>query len=301
MRITVFTPTLNRASLLPRVFQALQAQDFHDFEWLIFDDGSWDDTQLVVDELKNLANFEIVYEYQENIGKTRSINKAVFRARGELFLVLDSDDWCVPHALSRFLEVWDGLGSKQSEYCSISCLKTLADGAAIGEGYSKLSNGEFSYVDRFNAAVKGDKWEFISTKVHRENLYELAEFEKYMAPEYAWLKMGKSYKTVFLDEALGIVEYQPDGISRNNILHRLGSPQSACRFYEYALSCATTKRQKVRMAANYTRFALHGKSSRPFASQNSSGIGIGFALYCGDLMGIVKRKARDLLRARSMS
>lgn len=46
--ITVFTPTYNRAYSLPRLYDSLKAQTFRDFEWLIIDDGSTDDTERVV-------------------------------------------------------------------------------------------------------------------------------------------------------------------------------------------------------------------------------------------------------------
>ena len=51
MLITVFTPTYNRAHLLPRLYDSLCKQTFKDFEWLIVDDGSVDDTTSVVDQL----------------------------------------------------------------------------------------------------------------------------------------------------------------------------------------------------------------------------------------------------------
>ena len=46
--ITVFTPTYNRAHLLPRLYESLCKQTFKDFEWVIVDDGSVDDTKEVV-------------------------------------------------------------------------------------------------------------------------------------------------------------------------------------------------------------------------------------------------------------
>ncbi|MDE7387669.1 MAG: glycosyltransferase family 2 protein, partial [Muribaculaceae bacterium] len=45
MQLTNFTPTYNRAKTLLRTFESLQRQSFQDFEWLIIDDGSTDDTK----------------------------------------------------------------------------------------------------------------------------------------------------------------------------------------------------------------------------------------------------------------
>ena len=48
MKFTIFTPTFNRAHLLPRLFKSLTRLDFNDFEWVIVDDGSMDETKKVV-------------------------------------------------------------------------------------------------------------------------------------------------------------------------------------------------------------------------------------------------------------
>ena len=93
---TVFTPTCNRCATLPRVYASLAAQTFRDFEWLIVDDGSTDCTAALVDKWTAQADFPIRYLRQENRGKHIASNRAVREARGELFLVLDSDDACVP-------------------------------------------------------------------------------------------------------------------------------------------------------------------------------------------------------------
>ena len=53
MNITVFTPTYNRANLLPKLYDSLKKQNFKLFEWLIVDDGSSDNTRLIVEDIAN--------------------------------------------------------------------------------------------------------------------------------------------------------------------------------------------------------------------------------------------------------
>lgn len=57
--ITVLTPTYNRGKLLEKLYESLCAQDCKDFEWLIVDDGSTDDTSERVEQMKQTANFPI--------------------------------------------------------------------------------------------------------------------------------------------------------------------------------------------------------------------------------------------------
>jgi glycosyltransferase involved in cell wall biosynthesis len=75
--VTVFTPTFNRGNLLHRVYESLCAQTYKDFEWLIIDDGSSDNTRDVVWNFAKISPFPIRYYYHENQGKALSINKGL--------------------------------------------------------------------------------------------------------------------------------------------------------------------------------------------------------------------------------
>lgn len=282
MKITVFTPSYNRARLIHRVYDSLVSQSFRDFEWLIIDDGSSDNTEAVVDKFSREADFPIRYFKRENRGKARSINDALELACGEFFLVFDSDDWCTSDALEKFIGTWNGL-EKPDEYCAVSALKGYSHDEIVGEDYSRMRRFGESYVHRFSLQIKGDKWEFIKTAVHREFLYELADGERYQAPEYAWLAMGKSYKTIFLDEILGVVEYQEDGISKNNLKHRVGSPLSAYRFYRRGSELALRRGVAMRCELNAARFAFHARKAHLLSHLSFLSIVFGAVLFVRDV------------------
>ena len=100
--ITVFTPAYNRAHLIHRVYDSLKAQTYREFEWIIVDDGSSDNTEEVVKGYMVQDNFfDIRYFYQTNQGKHMATNRAVQEARGELFITIDSDDGCKPQDTGR--------------------------------------------------------------------------------------------------------------------------------------------------------------------------------------------------------
>ena len=123
IKITVFTPSYNRAATLPRAYECLKKQTFKNFEWIIIDDGSHDNTKEVVESFKKENSFfDIIYIYQENQGKHVATNNAVKICRGEFFITLDSDDACTNDALETFLSEWNKIpADKQSEYYGISC------------------------------------------------------------------------------------------------------------------------------------------------------------------------------------
>ena len=100
---TVFTPTFNRAHTLPRVWKSLLQQTFKDFEWIIVDDGSRDNTRDLVSTFRQRSEFPVRYLWQQHAHKKAAYNFAVREARGILFLGFDSDDECVPTALRAIL------------------------------------------------------------------------------------------------------------------------------------------------------------------------------------------------------
>ncbi len=260
---TVFTPTFNRRHLLNRVYESLCAQTFKDFEWIIIDDGSEDHTDSLVSHYIGEGNLDIKYKKIKNGGKVNAINLGLDMAKGYFFLVFDSDDWCTPNALDSFVQHWLKL-DRPNDYCAMSCLKSYQDGSIVGEKYTDYLEVLGSYVDRFNASVKGDKWECIRTDIHKKFKYDLFAGEKYQAPEYSWLLMGSEYKTLFIDEVFSIVEYQDEGISKNNIKHRVGSANSTCRFYELAIKSSRSPKKKIASYLNLKRFESHSKNKKEF-------------------------------------
>jgi len=69
-RFSVFTATYNRAKFLPRVYKSLKDQTFKDFEWIIVDDGSTDNTEELVNSFLNEKVLKsIKYIKKENAGK----------------------------------------------------------------------------------------------------------------------------------------------------------------------------------------------------------------------------------------
>lgn len=95
MKFTIFTPTYNRAYILPKLYQSLLRQSNKDFEWLVIDDGSTDNTETLVQKYINENKIPIRYYLQKNQGKHIAINKALNLANGEYIVTVDSDDYIV--------------------------------------------------------------------------------------------------------------------------------------------------------------------------------------------------------------
>ncbi|MBO5137511.1 MAG: glycosyltransferase family 2 protein [Spirochaetaceae bacterium] len=114
MIVTIFTPTYNRAYSLSQLYKSLCSQTSSDFEWIIVDDCSSDNTKSLVREWIEEKKISITYFLQpQNGGKHRAINKGVELAKGELFFIVDSDDFLTDDAVESIVSEWSVLPEKQ--------------------------------------------------------------------------------------------------------------------------------------------------------------------------------------------
>ena len=120
MKITVFTPTYNRGYAIEKLYRSLQRQSFKDFEWLIVDDGSTDNSEeLIKNWICEENDFPIRYYKQENGGKCRAINRGLDLACGKLFFTVDSDDYLTDNALER-INYWENTIANQPGFCGVA-------------------------------------------------------------------------------------------------------------------------------------------------------------------------------------
>ena len=96
---TFITPTYNRYHTLERLFNSINNQTFKDFDWLIIDDGSEDQTKELIESFKSEANFEITYVYKSNGGKHTALIEAKKHLKKPYVVIIDSDDEVLPDCL----------------------------------------------------------------------------------------------------------------------------------------------------------------------------------------------------------
>ncbi len=98
---SVIIPTFNRAHILPKAIQSVLSQSFADWELIIIDDGSKDNTNAVVEKFND---FRVKYHYQDNTERSQARNNGIKLAKGSYICFLDSDDEYCNHHLSAFYD-----------------------------------------------------------------------------------------------------------------------------------------------------------------------------------------------------
>ena len=266
-RFTVFTPTYNRAHTLPRLYESLKLQTFRDFEWLIVDDGSSDNTEEMVKAWQKEALFPIRYFWQENAHKKAAFNRGVKEAAGELFLTLDSDDEALSEAMEILERHWCAiLESKREGFSAVTGLCIDENGKIIGDSFPHdiFDSDSIEIFHRYK--IKGDKCGFHRTDVLRR--FPFPEAVLGHVPEgIVWSSISANYKTRFVNEPIVTVHFDAGESITRTISphvehaegHALWARQVLCNEWRWLLH---NPWWILKMAANYTRFHLHLKKSQ---------------------------------------
>jgi glycosyltransferase involved in cell wall biosynthesis len=236
-KITVFTPTYNRAYIIENLYRSLQRQSYRDFEWLVVDDGSADNTWELFEAWQREENaFPIHYVKQENGGKCRAINKGLELAQGELFFTVDSDDYLTDDALEK-VAAWDAELPHKEQYCGFvgnrGTTPTETPNRLFEGGYlDGTALNRYTVMEDQDVQVNGERAFVFYTEVHRKYLYPEFPGEKFLTEAVTWDLMAyEGYKMRFYNDIIWIWEYMPDGLTRAGYKVFLDNPQGTGLFF----------------------------------------------------------------------
>lgn len=257
-RITVFTPTYNRAYILGKCYKSLVQQTCKDFEWLIIDDGSTDETEALVRSWQAEDNgFDIRYIYKENGGLHTGYNTAIANMTTELSVCIDSDDSMPTDGIERILAHWDRVN--EPDIAGLVGLDLDEQGNVIGR---ELQEGAAINAAKLLCVPgTGDKKYVVRNDLLRQ-IAPMPVFkgEKNFNPHYFIIRLSAQYRFVPVNECFCIVEYQPDGMTANVFRQYCNSPNS---FAELRLAILNvqgmTWKYRVKTTVHYVASCLLAK------------------------------------------
>ena len=251
--ITVFTPTYNRAYILPQLYKSLTRQTEKDFEWLIVDDGSTDNTRDLIVKWQKEGLVDIRYYCQKNGGKHRAYNRGVKEAKGELFYTVDSDDYLPDNALERVMYHYSFIKNKK-EFSGICGCRYYHNNTRIGGDldFDVIECSQF-YL-RYQMKVKGDMAGVVKTEVLRQYPFPEIEGENFCAESMIFDQMADKYLIRFFNENIYYCEYLPDGLTAKMTRIRMDSPRTTTLYYSVLYNLHIPLLQKIKASINYWRF-----------------------------------------------
>lgn len=240
--ISVLTPTYNRKHTLLRLCDSLYQQSLVDFEWVVIDDGSTDNTFEIFDDVMQSISFPINYFYKSNGGKHTALNKGIELCRGDWILIVDSDDFLTSEALSVISEKVLGLSDQVVGICF---RKSNLDGDVIGIPF-------IDEVVSMSPTDAGHYYQGDLAYIFRRSVMLQCPFPsyegEYFVPELCiWNKIADLGVILFFS---GIsfyrCEYLPDGYSANFKSNLRRNPKGFAYHYWDAIKRESGLRYKLK-------------------------------------------------------
>ena len=201
--ISIIVPTYNRVHTIERAVESILTQTYNNFEIIIVDDGSIDDTLHILEQYHNNKRVRII-KHDKNRGVTAAKNTGFNHINGEWFTVLDSDDEMIKSALETMIRVPAELdGTIDAITCN--CIDSVT-GKFSGKG---LYQDQYLYERRIILECSGEYWGLTSTKLlGRDRLNEdLPGYENTL-----WYKINERANRYYIHKGLRI--YHTEGSDR---------------------------------------------------------------------------------------
>jgi glycosyltransferase involved in cell wall biosynthesis len=253
--LTIFTPTYNRSYILGKLYASLRAQTCSDFEWVIVDDGSADDTSRLVDAWMKECRLNIRYFRQRNQGKHIAINRGLEEARGELFFIVDSDDQLKERAVEAVTTFWRQARPDEG-VSGIIGYREFFDGRIVGnplpDGVTRCKLRETG--SRYGSS--GDKVVIYRTEVMRRFPFPQFGQERFLGESYMYNQIDDEYDMLVMPERIYRFGYQQDGLSQDFRKLYRQNPQGYLASYQQGMKYATRFPDKVRSTAHILNLCL---------------------------------------------
>lgn len=212
-KITIFTPTYNRKYILHKLYESLLNQTSMDFEWVMVDDGSTDDTNDFAEKVKKEGKIDFKYIYQENSGKPQAINTGAKNSNCEYFMCVDSDDTLSRDCVEKMIKYIDYLQSNDA--VGIITLKKNIKSQLKNE-YGFLDGKKLTLQELyFKYHFKGETALLIKTKYLIEFPYPKFSDEKFIPETWQYDILDNIGYWIFKSDILYYYEYLPDGYTFN--------------------------------------------------------------------------------------
>ena len=260
--LTIITPTYNRGGFLERIYACLLKQTCGDFEWIVVDDGSTDNTHEELEKLQNRSDrsFNMEFYLKSNGGKHTALNYALPYIKGELSLILDSDDLLTEDAVETVLSVWQKY-KNDDKICGLSFLR----GKSAEQGLASFPKDEFrsNHIDfRINKNIKGDCCEVLRSDILKEYPFPVFEGEKFVGENVLWVRIALKYDTIYIKKVIYLCEYLEGGLTKSGRKLRINNPLGGMESSRVELNKRINLKRRIKSAILYSCYGFKAGKKR---------------------------------------
>lgn len=249
--LTIFTPTYNRAHLLPNLYKSLCNQTTKNFIWLIIDDGSTDKTKNLIQSWINDAIISIQYLYQNNSGKHIAHNKAVNMCSTDLFVCVDSDDILTSNAVEIIINYWKKDKNNKPNFVAYASRKGDLSGNPTGKRWIN-DEREISFFDLYEKhKYRGELVLIWITKILKQYHFPKFKNEKFVTENVLYYQISYKKPVKLINDIFYLFEYKPDGYTKQGDLLYYKNPYGYA-IYRYQVGYLSSNLlKKIRWIARY--------------------------------------------------
>lgn len=274
IKLTIFTPTYNRKNELIHVYKSLLEQTNKEFNWLIIDDGSTDNTESMVNEWIDDNKINITYYKKENGGKHTAYNYAVDKCNTDyMFVALDSDNTMTKDAVEQINNILN-----ENKNCfGIVGPMFIKNGTNYDdiEKYNGLSISEVFCNNDFNIETSL----IIKTEYLKKFKYPIFKNEKFFTEAYTYYQMEEPF--IWTNKIFGQGNYRNDGLTKNIYKLYVKNPKSFYCFQKMRFYKVKKLKKKIKCLISKNAFYImsNEKEKLDFVSKITMPIGYVYSQY----------------------
>lgn len=254
--ISIVTPTYNRAHLLNRCYESLLNQTSLNFEWIIVDDGSSDNTEEVVKAF-DTDRFSVIYVKKANGGKHTALNASHEHIHGDYVLILDSDDYLTETAVEKTLAEWNAFADNRE----VGVLTFLKGASETEPNCVAADEGVPVDILRYKRKCikSNDCCEVIRTDLFKLYLFPEYDGERFISECALWNRVSFTHKCVYINEVIYICEYLGGGLTDSGRKMRIRNPLGGMFICDLRMDKKNYFKQRVKYGLLYTCYGFFAK------------------------------------------
>lgn len=294
-KITVITPTYNRAYTLDICYNSLCNQTNLDFSWLVIDDGSTDNTENLVNQYKNERKISIDYIKKKNGGKASALNLALDIINTDYCVCLDSDEYFANNAIEIALKYLNEI-QENEKICGILALRRDKTGKVLGGKEIPSGVEDIKYVDIYDTYnIVSEVICFYKTSIVNKFRFPVFNGENFVSPAYIQYEITRKFMFKVFRDPIIFCEYLNDGLTRNKRKVILNNPYGYLAVKKQSFIYSKHFRKKVKHGIMYGAVSMLTKDK--YFIRNSPNKILLFILL--PLSYIVYKIKFDLIKTRS--
>lgn len=213
--VSVVIPAYNAAWCVGRAVESVLAQTFRDFEVLVVDDGSTDDTAQVLSRFG--APVKVIGK--RNGGLSSARNAGIAAARGEMVAFLDADDWWQPAKLERQVELMRS--RPEIGFCSTEATVVDPEGHVLNAWRTAPWQGSFLvHLFRAHGDVAGSGSAVVARRALLAQVGGFDESLRSLEDIDMWMRLAAAAEYAYIEEPLAVILKRPGSMSRNREVMR---------------------------------------------------------------------------------